>query len=46
VTRLADRFRVIAPDLRGFGDSDKPADAFGPRDHALDLLELLKKTGN
>lgn len=28
--RLADRFRLIAPDLRGFGDSDKPTGAFGP----------------
>ncbi len=43
MTRLADRFRLIAPDLRGFGDSDKPAGPFGPHDHALDLLELLNK---
>lgn len=28
MTRLADRFRLIAPDLRGFGDSGKPAEAF------------------
>ena len=24
VERLSGRFRLIAPDLRGFGDSDKP----------------------
>ena len=24
MTRLADRFTLNAPDLRGFGDSDKP----------------------
>jgi len=39
--RLADRFLLIAPDLRGFGDSDKPAGPFGPEDHAADVLALL-----
>jgi pimeloyl-ACP methyl ester carboxylesterase len=43
MTRLADRFRLVAPDLRGFGDSDKPSGPFGPQDHAADLLELLNK---
>jgi pimeloyl-ACP methyl ester carboxylesterase len=32
--RLADRYTLIAPDLRGFGDSDKPTDPFGPGGHA------------
>ena len=41
MTRLADRFLLIAPDLRGFGDSDKPAGPFGPEDHAADVLALL-----
>lgn len=41
MTRLAEDFRVIAPDLRGFGDSDKPTGPFGPEDHALDLSGLL-----
>jgi pimeloyl-ACP methyl ester carboxylesterase len=41
MTRLADRFLLIAPDLRGFGDSDKPQGAFGPSDHAADMLALL-----
>jgi pimeloyl-ACP methyl ester carboxylesterase len=43
LARLADRFRLIAPDLRGFGDSDKPTGPFGPHDHASDLLELVNK---
>jgi pimeloyl-ACP methyl ester carboxylesterase len=41
MTRLADRFMLIAPDLRGFGDSDKPQGAFGPPDHAVDMLALI-----
>ena len=45
MTRLADRFRLIAPDLRGFGDSGKPSGAFGPQDHASDLLALINQLG-
>ena len=43
--RLADRFDLIAPDLRGFGESSKtdegPSDQVGPEQHAEDLLALL-----
>jgi pimeloyl-ACP methyl ester carboxylesterase len=39
--RLADRFQLIAPDLRGFGDSDKPDGPCGPDRHAQDMLALL-----
>lgn len=42
---LAGRFRLIAPDLRGFGDSDKPDGPFGPEGHAGDLLALLAALG-
>ena len=41
IGRLADRFTLIAPDLRGFGDSDKPGTAWGAADHAADLMALL-----
>ena len=47
--RLADRFTLIAPDLRGFGRSEKPslapsADA-GPAVHAADMAALLDALG-
>ena len=45
MARLSDRYRVIAPDLRGFGESDKPEGPFGPTDHAADMLALLDSLG-
>ncbi|MDP4021666.1 alpha/beta hydrolase [Methylobacterium sp. NEAU 140] len=39
--RLASRHTLIAPDLRGFGDSDKPDGPFAPPDHAADMVALL-----
>jgi pimeloyl-ACP methyl ester carboxylesterase len=45
MTRLADRFTLIAPDLRGFGASDKPGGPWGADDHAADLLALLDALG-
>jgi pimeloyl-ACP methyl ester carboxylesterase len=41
MTRLADRFTLYAPDLRGFGDSDKPDGPFGPEQHAADMLAVM-----
>ncbi|GGQ00606.1 alpha/beta fold hydrolase [Streptomyces roseolilacinus] len=40
-------YRTIAPDLRGFGGSDRPADtaAYAPARSAADLLELLDRLG-
>jgi len=43
--RLADRFALIAPDLRGFGDSDKPDGPYGPDQHAADMLALMDALG-
>ncbi|MBR0871919.1 alpha/beta hydrolase [Bradyrhizobium tropiciagri] len=45
MTRLADRFTLIAPDLRGFGDSDKPEGPYGPDQHTDDMLALLDALG-
>lgn len=42
---LADRYSLVAPDLRGFGDSDKPAGPFGPEGHAADMLALIDALG-
>jgi pimeloyl-ACP methyl ester carboxylesterase len=43
--RLADRFTLIAPDLRGFGDSDKPDGPFAPEQHVADMLALIDALG-
>ena len=42
MARLAERFELIAPDLRGFGDSDKPDGDFDPEDHAADIAGLIE----
>jgi pimeloyl-ACP methyl ester carboxylesterase len=36
---------LFAPDLRGFGDSDKPDGPFGPDQHATDMLALMDALG-
>lgn len=38
---LAERYRVICPDLRGFGWSEVPAGGFRPETFAADILYLL-----
>jgi pimeloyl-ACP methyl ester carboxylesterase len=42
---LAEHFRVIAPDLRGYGETDKPAGGYDKRNMARDLRELLRELG-
>jgi pimeloyl-ACP methyl ester carboxylesterase len=41
IEHLADRYTFIAPDLRGFADSDKPYDGYEPKTIAQDMLALL-----
>jgi pimeloyl-ACP methyl ester carboxylesterase len=45
MTQLADRFTLYSPDLRGFGDSDKPEGLFGPDQQASDMLALMDALG-
>ncbi|NDJ77371.1 MAG: alpha/beta fold hydrolase, partial [Chloroflexi bacterium] len=43
VAALRDKFRCIAPDHIGFGQSDKPADwSYLPQEHAANLERLLE----
>ena len=42
---LAQNFTVIAPDLRGFGDSDKPESGYDKKTVAKDIHELLSQLG-
>jgi pimeloyl-ACP methyl ester carboxylesterase len=48
--RLADNFDVVAPDFRGFGESDKPdgdrpSDQAGAAVHGADMAALLDRLG-
>jgi haloacetate dehalogenase len=49
--RLAERFRVVAPDLRGYGASSKPPPgersvAYSKRAMALDMVEVMAQLGH
>jgi len=41
IEQLADKFSFIAPDLRGYADSDKPFDGYDPKNIAKDMIGLL-----
>ena len=47
IDRLAQDFRVVSMDLRGHGDSEKPADAgsYAPRKVVADVLAVLDAVG-
>lgn len=45
IPALSDRFRVIAPDLRGHGWSDAPAGGYDKEQLASDVLALLDALG-
>jgi pimeloyl-ACP methyl ester carboxylesterase len=41
IPRLAERYRVVAPDLRGLGDSSRPAGVYDKKTIAKDVWQLL-----
>lgn len=45
VAALADRFTVVAPDFRGFGESEAPAGPLTMDDYARDVLAMLDQMG-
>jgi haloacetate dehalogenase len=45
IPALTSRYRVIAPDLRGYGETDKPASGYDKRTMANDIVELLRVLG-
>ena len=44
--RLLDDFTVVCPDLRGYGDSDKPRDGYDKRTMARDMHEAMAALGH
>ena len=46
IPALAERFQVIAPDMRGFGYSDKPLAGYDTRTAASDMYELARALGH
>jgi haloacetate dehalogenase len=40
---LAERYRVIVPDLRGYGETEKPSTGYDKRNMALDIRELMRE---
>jgi pimeloyl-ACP methyl ester carboxylesterase len=45
IVKLSDKHTVIAPDLRGFGQSSAPADGYTKAAMAQDIHELVKSLG-
>ena len=43
---LVNQFSVVCPDLRGYGDSDKPRDGYDKRSMAKDMAELMRGLGH
>ncbi|HJU27920.1 MAG TPA: alpha/beta hydrolase [Candidatus Binataceae bacterium] len=45
IPALADRYTVIAPDMRGIGDSSRPVTGYDKRTIADDIYQLVRKLG-
>lgn len=46
IPRLAEKYQVIAPDMRGLGDSSRPASGYEKRAVAADIHELMVTLGH
>jgi haloacetate dehalogenase len=44
--RLLEEFTIVCPDLRGYGDSDKPRDGYDKRTMARDVQLLMESLGH
>jgi haloacetate dehalogenase len=44
--KLLDRYTVVCPDLRGYGDSDKPRDGYDKKTMARDMHEVMLALGH
>src|SRR5262245_23704207 len=44
--QLAEQYTVVCPDLRGYGDSDKPRDGYDKKTMARDMHELMLSLGH
>lgn len=42
IPALAAKYRVIAPDLRGYGETEKPYSGYDKRNMAVDIRELMR----
>ena len=42
---LAKKYTIVAPDLRGFGDSSKPLTGYDGNNTAEDIYQLMKQLG-
>jgi pimeloyl-ACP methyl ester carboxylesterase len=45
IPALASRYTVIAPDMRGLGDSSRPVTGYDKRTLAQDIYQLVHKLG-
>ncbi|MBV9611849.1 MAG: alpha/beta hydrolase [Acidobacteriaceae bacterium] len=43
IPAMARQYRIIAPDLRGFGDSDRPSDGYDKQTVAEDICQLVEQ---
>ncbi len=45
IPAFAERFTVVAPDLRGYGDSDRPIRGYDKRTMAADIADVIQALG-